>query len=156
MKSVLLALALLSFGPAALASDKSDIQACLSKWKNAPFTANSDFRVVSAKVKVMGIGQDIDESTKTSAPELVLIKPAVTVMAKTEITLGNPNGWYCLKGKTAVLGKIQINLHCKARMASSESGATVMGADDTEGTGTTVLGATRINRIGSCGDAAKN
>lgn len=154
MKSVVLVLAVMVFGASAFASDKEEIKSCLAKWKNSPFTENSDYRIVSAKVKVMGIGSDIDESTKTSKPELVLIKPAVTVMAKTEMNLGNPNGWYCLKGKTAVLGKMQINLHCSARMASSESGATVMGADD-EGTGTTVLGSTRVARTGNCGGSSK-
>jgi len=39
-----------------------------------------------------------------------LVKPAVSVMAKTVLQLKNPNGWYCLKGRTSVLGKIEIQL----------------------------------------------
>lgn len=152
MKSVVLVLALLLGSSFAQADDAEEIQACLSKWGNSPFTAKSPYRVVAARVKVMGIGGDIDESKKTSKPELVLIRPAVTVMAKTLMTLGNPNGWYCLKGKTAVMGKMQIDLHCSAHIASSEDGATVMGSDK-EGTGTTVMGSTKITRIGNCAAA---
>lgn len=152
MKTIILTLAVILGSQLAHAEDVDDIKSCLAKWGNSPFTAKSPYRVVAARVKVMGIGGDIDESTKTSTPELVLIRPAVTVMAKTLMTLGNPNGWYCLKGKTAVMGKMQIDLHCSAHVASSESGATVMGSDK-EGTGTTVMGSTKITRIGKCAAA---
>ena len=129
-------------------AEANEIQSCLRSWGKTPFTANSPFRVISAKVKVMGIGGNIDESVKTAAPELVLVRPAVSVMSKATMTLDNPNGWYCLRGKVTVLGKTQINLNCKAHLASSD-GATVLGGSD-ESTGTTVLGSTRIVRLGAC------
>lgn len=138
----------------ARAEDSDEIQTCLTKWGKTPFTRTSKFRVISARVKVMGIGKDIDDTASTNEPELVLIRPAVTVMGKTAINLGNPNGWYCLKGEVAVMGKMEINVNCKAHFASSKDGATVMGSDD-QGTGTTVMGSTRVNRVGSCAGASK-
>jgi hypothetical protein len=154
MKKAILVLMTLVCAQLAHAGDAEEIKECLKKWGNSPFTEKSPFRVVSAKVKVMGIGQDINETNKTSQPELVLIRPAVTVMAKTEMNLENPNGWYCLKGETAVLGKMQINLHCKAHMAASQGTATVLGSDNHEA-GTTVLGSTRVARTGNCSDSSK-
>lgn len=154
MKSFALALALVlgltTITSSALASNREDIEACVDAWGNSPFNAKSKFRVVSGGTKVMGIGGDIEDNTKTSKPELILVRPAVTVMAKTVMKLNNPNGWYCLKGKVAVMGKMQVNLHCSAKMASSQGGATVLGHGD-DNSGTTVLGSTRIVRTGSCG-----
>ena len=138
----------------ARAEDSDEIQTCLTKWGKTPFTKTSKFRVIGARVKVMGIGKDIDDKVVTSEPELVFIRPAVTVMGKTAINLGNPNGWYCLKGDVAVMGKMEINVNCKAHFASSKDGATVMGSDD-HGTGTTVMGSTRVNRVGDCAGATK-
>ena len=131
------------------ATDSEEIQKCLKSWSSTPFTKSSPFRVITAKVKVMGIGGDIQDNSPTEKPELILVRPAVTVMAKTVMNLANPNGWYCLKGKVAVLGKLEVNLHCKAHMAASEGGATVLGASEAD-SGTTVLGATRVNRTGDC------
>lgn len=137
----------------AFASNREDIEACVDAWGKSPFTAKSKFRVLNGGTKVMGIGGDIEDNTKTSKPELILVRPAVTVMAKTVMNLNNPNGWYCLKGKVAVMGKMQVNLHCSAKMASSQGGATVLGHGD-DSTGTTVLGSTRVVRTGSCGGKA--
>ena len=47
----------------------------------------------------------------------------------------------------AVLGKTQIELACKANLASSEDGATVLGGGEGNG-GVTVLGSSRIERLG--------
>lgn len=155
MKTILFTLISLAFSQSlffslhARATDADEIKACLKSWGHSPFTEKSPYRIVAAKVKVMGIGGDIYETVATKQPELVLVRPAVTVMAKTAMHLGNPNGWYCLKGKVAVLGKMEINLHCSAHMAASEGGATVLGANDAN-SGTTVLGSTRVNRVGDC------
>lgn len=148
-----LLLAVATFGlvtfQSAHATDADEIKICLDHWGKTPFGDKPEFRVVGGKVKVMGIGGNIDESKKTEKPELVLLRPAVTVMAKTVIDLRNPNGWYCLKGETAVMGKMQINLDCHAHMASSTSGATVMGEDQSN-SGTTVMGSTVVTRVGDC------
>ena len=134
------------------AGDLEEVQQCLRNWKKHPFnSANPDYRVMAARVKVMGIGGEVYDAKPTSVPELVLLKPAVTVMSKSTITLMNPRGWYCLKGRVDVLGKSEINLHCKAHLATSNDGATVLGSNDSD-TGVTVLGKSVINRIG-CGAA---
>ena len=134
----------------AFGRDIDEIQRCLEKWGKTPFShEHPNFRVISAKVKVLGIGGDIDDSVDSKGKELILIRPAVSVLSKTALNLRNPNGWYCLKGDVSVLGKIEINLNCKSHFASSKGGATVMGSD-TENAGVTVLGSTRVNRVGDC------
>lgn len=142
----------------ATARDSGDIKAvrvCLENWgKKNPFKGERpEFRVIGAKVKVLGIGSDeVNDEHETSTPELVLVKPNVAVLSKSTVRLMNPNGCYCLKGKVAVLGSSEIQLHCKAGMASSNGGATVMGTSKMEG-GVTVLGSTRVKRLGGCAQA---
>jgi len=91
----------------------------------------------------------VNDVTPTDNPELVLIRPAVAVMAKSVLNLKNPNGWYCLKGEVAVMGKLEINLDCRAHFTSSKNGATIMGKDEQQ-VGTTVMGSATVNRLGEC------
>jgi hypothetical protein len=147
MKAAFLLLAVVS-SLAAFATDQDDIKSCLRNWGKHPFSKEDpDFRTIGAKVKVMGIGDDMIDNKTTKEPELVLLKPAVNVMAKNVINLLNPNGWYCMSGRVDVLGRTEINVNCKAHLAASAQGANVMGADETE-TGVTVLGKTTISKIG--------
>jgi hypothetical protein len=125
--------------------DDIAVQNCIKHWRDNPFKeAHPHFRVIASSVRVLGIGDEIKDDVKSPNPELILIKPNVTVLAKTTLELMNPNGWYCLKTNVAVLGKTVINLNCKANLASSKDGATVLGGSDTGGV--TVLGAARVNR----------
>jgi len=136
------------FSLTAAATDMDDVKACLHYWGKTPFSKESpEFRVVASKVKVMGIGDDFVDQGKTEKPDLVLLKPAVTVMSKSVMSLLNPNGWYCIKGKVDVLGKGEINVACKAHLASSKDGTTVLGSNESE-TGVTVLGKSTITRVG--------
>jgi hypothetical protein len=144
----------LAFSFSAAASDMDEIQNCLHAWGKTPFNkTNPDFRVISSKVRVMGIGDNVEDTRPTEKPELVLLKPAVSVMSKSIMQLMNPNGWYCLKGKVDVLGKSIINLNCKAHMASSTDTATVLGSNKEE-SGVTVLGKSVVNRV--CDGAVKS
>jgi hypothetical protein len=138
----------LGFSFSAAATDMDEIQNCLRSWGKTPFSKeNPDFRVITSKVRVMGIGDNVEDTRPTEKPELVLLKPAVSVMSKTVISLMNPNGWYCLKGKVDVLGKSEIKLHCHAHMASSTDSTTVMGSNK-ENAGVTVLGKSTVTREG--------
>lgn len=131
------------------ASDESDreaIDGCLNHWGKHPFGKSPKFRIIAGKVKVMGTGEDVDDGVKTEKPELVLVKPNVAVMSKSTLRLMNPNGWYCLKGRVAVMGKTEVDLACKASLASSSDGATVMGGG--EQNGVTVMGSSQVNKIG--------
>lgn len=140
-------LLLTAFSLSAFASDEDEIRTCLHNWGKTPFSSERpDFRVISAKVRVVGIGDNVEDSRPTDKPELVLVKPAVSVMSKSVMELMNPNGWYCLKGKVDVMGKTEINLHCKAHMTSSKDSATVLGSNK-EDTGVTVLGKSVVNRV---------
>jgi hypothetical protein len=57
------------------------VRACLASWPDHPFDANNpSYRSVSGKVKIFGIGEDINESIPTEKPELVLIHPNVSIM----------------------------------------------------------------------------
>lgn len=144
----LAALIALTFSTVCMATDMDDIQQCLRTWGKHPFAKESPtFRTMSSRVKVMGVGDDMSDTKVTDKPDLVLLKPAVNVMSKSVVSLLNPNGWYCMKGKVDVLGKTEINLHCNAHMAASSDGTTVMGSNESD-TGVTVLGKSVVNRIG--------
>lgn len=147
MTKVFLAAALTVFSLSAFASDDlSEVQNCLHHWGHHPFKENPPFRTISSSVRVMGIGSEITDSGKTEKPEIILIHPAVSVMAKTTMNLENPNGWYCLKGKVDVLGKTIINLNCKAHLAASNNSVTVGGSNKEE-TGVTVFGKSTVNMV---------
>jgi hypothetical protein len=133
--------------PSALADDHKILMKCLKRWDKHPFPAKLTYKVMEAKVKVFGIGSDLRDDTKTKEPRLVLIKPSVNVMGKFKYHLLNPNGWYCLEADVNVMGKAEINLACTAKLASSKSGATVMGGSDKSG-GVVVMGKTEIRRKG--------
>ena len=146
MRNIILIISIFALTPL-FASNLDDVKVCLENWKENPFSRdNPKFRVVAANVRVMGIGAEMADQTPTSKPELVLIKPNVSVMSKSVMRLLNPNGWYCLKGKVDVMAKTEIELHCKAHLTASNSGATVMGSDANE-TGVTVLGKTVVQRV---------
>ena len=147
--SLVLAIGLPNVVRAADDGDLVAIRACLKNWGKHPFQGeNPAFRKISAKVKVFGIGKNAEDLKATDKPELVLVKPSVAVMSKTTIKLMNPNGWYCVKGRVSVLGKSALEAHCKAHLASSSDGATVLGSNNGEEGATTVLGSSDIKRVG--------
>ncbi len=132
----------------------SNVDACLAAWKNAPFKKGTQpDQIVGTQVKVFGIGKDDYEDTPTKKPRLILIKPSVNVLGRTTFRLMNPNGWYCFRANVSVLGKMKIEAHCNAKLASSkEDGTSVLGSDESD-KGVTVLGSLRVNRIGECSEA---
>lgn len=132
-----------------LADDLDEIRSCLSSWKDHPFKeASPQFKTLGTRVKVMGVGDETTDAEKSDKPSLILVKPNVTVMSKSTLKLLNPNGWYCLKGKVSVLGKSEIEIDCHAKLASSNSGAVVMGSDQNDTGSVTVLGKTTVRRVG--------
>lgn len=147
-KSVILVAALTGlFHVNAMAAEKS-IGKCVSAWKKSPFKASANPDVILRPgVKVFGVGATIEDRDATSGPQLVLIKPAVNVLGKTTYRLMNPNGWYCFKANVSVLGKMEIEAHCKAHIATAADGANVLGADDSD-SGVAVLGSIRVKRVG--------
>jgi len=125
---------------------RAGVQRCLANWKNHPFDVQSpEYRVIEPKVGVFGIGGDIHDDKATDRPELVYIRPAVSVMSKSDIDLMNPNGWYCLEKSVSVMAKIRIRLQCDAHLASTEQAVSVMGGGDR---GVNVMGATRVEKVG--------
>ena len=123
------------------------IAQCLIAWGNTPFkdADSKKFRVIESSVKVFGIGDNTNDEVKTNYPQLILVRPTVSVMSKTTYNLNNPNGWYCFKGQVNVMGKSIINLACKTHIADSKGSETVMGKNE-EKSGTTVMGKTVVNR----------
>lgn len=135
----------------ATAFANADIQACLKAWGKHPFGNGENFKTIKAKVKVLGIGQNLKDEEVTKTPQLVLVKPGVSVMAKQTLELLNPNGWYCLKSNVTVLGKSEITIHCNAKVAASNDGAAVAASSPDETGSVTVLGKTELNRVGCNG-----
>lgn len=105
----------------------SSIAACLAAWGDHPFGKSPQFKTLETSVKVFGIGTAAADTEPTSTPSLVLINPSFNVMGGSTIELLNPNGWYCLRTTVSILGRVSIRAHCKAHLASTSAGSTVLG-----------------------------
>lgn len=148
MKSIVLLVIALSSISAFAESDSDAVKSCLSKFKTHPFDSESPkFRTIKGAVRVLGFGSDIVDKQKSDNVELILIKPAVSVIAKTVYKLHNPNGWYCMKAKVNVISNTTVELDCSARFTTSDKSVTVIGKDDTAKGGVTVIGKSQIKRI---------
>ena len=129
-------------------SDKDALKACLKNWGKHPFVeGNLDYRTIAPSVSVFGIGVSVQDDRETQQPELVLIKSNVSVFSKGTLKLLNPQGWYCLESKVAVFSEVDIQIDCRANLASSSDGATVLGSNDRKD-GVTVFGTSYVNWIG--------
>ena len=105
----------------------SSITACLEAWGDHPFGKTPQFKTLETSVKVFGIGRGTGDTEPTSSPSLVFINPSFNVMGGSTIELLNPNGWYCLRTTVSIMGRVSIRAHCKARLASTSAGTTVLG-----------------------------
>ena len=129
-------------------SDKDALNACLKSWGKHPFDeGNLNYRTIAPNVRVFGSGVSVQDDRETQQPELVLIKPSVSVFSKGTLKLLNPQGWYCLKSKVAVFSEVDIQIDCRANLASSSDGTTVMGSNEKRD-GVTVFGSSKVTRIG--------
>lgn len=144
--------AFLALAPvAAGASDQSALDNCIASWgSKSPFRKGTPAdSVLATGVKVFGLGQGTTGGDPvTDKPSLVLVRPAVNVMGKNTIRLANPNGWYCFRSNVTVAGKIEIEAHCSAQIASARESGTAVGAADDSNKGVAVFGALRITRFG--------
>lgn len=161
MKRIILAALAASFAAAAAAAsspeDQPALDACIQSWgKASPFKKGTRAEsVIGTGVKVFGVGSgQSGNDAPTDKPTLVLVRPAVNVMGKSTIHLGNPNGWYCFRSNVTVAGKMEIEAACKAHIASAKEDGTSVGAADESGKGVAVFGALRVTRVG-CDDAKK-
>lgn len=146
------AFALLVLGSSpALASDQETLDNCIASWgSKSPFRKGTPAdSVLATGVKVFGLGQGTSgDDPVTEKPALVLVRPAVNVMGRNTIRLANPNGWYCFRSNVTVAGKIEIEAHCNAQIASARESGTSVGATDESNRGVAVFGALRITRYG--------
>jgi hypothetical protein len=128
--------------------DTDALKTCLKNWGKHPFVeGNLDYRTIAPSVRIFSTGVSVQDDRATEQPDLVLVKPSVSVFSKSTIRLLNPQGWYCLKGKVAVFSGVDIQIDCRANLASSSDGATVLGSNDRRD-GVTVFGNSSVNRIG--------
>ena len=106
--------------------DYAQVQDCLKAWGgNHPFDAPESlkFRVIESSVRVMGFGSaEVVDDAATTYPQLVVIRPNVSVLTKTTWKLNNPNGWYCFDTSVAVAAKGEIELACGAQLADGQIG----------------------------------
>jgi hypothetical protein len=129
-------------------SDRDALNACLKNWGKHPFDeGNLNYRTIAPNVRVFGSGVSVQDDRETQQPELVLIKSNVSVFSKGTLKLLNPQGWYCLKSKVAVFSEVDIQIDCRANLASSSDGTTVMGSNEKRD-GVTVFGTSKVTRIG--------
>ncbi|MGZ5089372.1 MAG: hypothetical protein ACXWGU_19770, partial [Usitatibacter sp.] len=130
------ALAIAVVPTSTFAGDQSVLDACIASWgKSAPFKKGKPAdSVVGTGVKVFGLGSSQSgNDAPTDKPVLVYVRPAVNVMGKSTIRLSNPKGWYCLRSAVTVAGKIDIQAHCNAHLASAREDGTSVGAADDSG-----------------------
>jgi hypothetical protein len=131
--------------------DQRALDACIQSWgKDSPFKKGSAATsVIAPSVKVFGVGggSGVYDSA-TDKPALVLVRPAVNVMGKSTIKLGNPKGWYCFRSNVTVAGKLEIDAPCHAHIASAKDDGTAVGAADDSNKGVAVFGALRVARYG--------
>ena len=159
MSRTLFALAaLMLVSSASFAQHQEALDGCIAAWGDkSPFRKGAaPAKVITPGVKVFGIGKNnVGDDEVTSAPSLILVRPAVNVLGKSTIRLENPKGWYCFKSNTTVLGKINIMAACDAHIASGrEDGTSVLAAEESD-KGVAVLGALRLTRFGCSGKKKK-
>ncbi len=129
-------------------TDQDALTACLRNWGQSPFVEGTlDYRTIAPSVRVFSAGVSVQDDRETARPELVLVKPSVSVFSRGTLRLLNPQGWYCLESKVAVFSEVDIQLDCRANLASSRDGATVLGSNDRRD-GVTVFGTSYVTRIG--------
>ena len=111
------------------AGDQVDdsIASCLQAWGTHPFGKTPQFKTLGTSVKVFGIGKDTGDTESTSSPSLVLINPSLNLMGGSTIELLNPNGWYCMRTTVSIMGNVNLRAHCKAHLAMTSAGITVLG-----------------------------
>lgn len=148
--SLFAALALAAIPATGFASDQEVLDNCIASWGQAsPFKKGTPASsVLASGVKVFGIGQgNTGKDPVTDRPALILVRPAVNVAGKSTIRLSNPNGWYCFRSNVTVAGKIEIEAHCNAKIASAKESGTSVGATDESNKGVAVFGALRVTRF---------
>lgn len=125
-----------------------DVETCLKQWGDHPFqdAKRVRFRVIEPDVKIFGLGGNVVDVAETSYPQLIYIRPAVSVMSKVTYELMNPNGWYCFKSKVNVMGKSVIKAACNAHIVTAKGKTTVLGKGEDDKKGTTVMGKSLIER----------
>ena len=99
--------------------ERAAIQACLAKWGNAPFQADSSYRTVRAAVGWTRGEKTFVDATQTSSPELILVPAIVSVFGTVTYKLQNPNGWYCLSTAVGVRGETRVEIPASAYLADS-------------------------------------
>src|SRR5947207_464859 len=149
MLLALMGLSLSQFCFAADAADQAAINQCIAAWgSKTPFKKGHPAdKVFSTGVKVFGVGKAAADEEVTDRASLILVRPAVNVMGKSTIRLANPKGWYCFRANVTVMGKIAIEAHCDAHIASAKEDGTAVGAADETNKGVSVFGALRVERF---------
>jgi hypothetical protein len=157
IRPILATAVLMSASNVAFADDQVALNECITQWgKESPFRKGTPAgKVIGTGVKVFGIGKGQSGNDGPSEkPMLILVRPAVNVMGKSTIRLENPKGWYCFRSNVTVMGKIGIEAHCTAHIASAREDGTAVGAADESNKGVAVFGALRVTRFG-CPDGKK-
>ncbi len=129
LRVVLLASCLALAFPVAASAKEADspIAACLKAWGDHPFGKTPQFKTFATSIKLFGIGGEIADTAPTDSPSLVLIEPSFNLLGGSNIDLLNPNGWYCLRTTVSIMGRVSIRAHCKAHLAATSAGSTVLG-----------------------------
>ena len=132
--------------------DYAQVLACLDAWGTHPFATpeSREFRVVESAVRVMGFGStEVVDDVATSYPQLIVMRPNVSVLTRTTWKLHNPNGWYCFDTTVAVLARGVVELGCTAHLADGQAAVNVLSTSERAG-GVAVVGSLEVQREAGC------
>ncbi|MEZ5706646.1 MAG: hypothetical protein R3E56_16120 [Burkholderiaceae bacterium] len=123
------------------------LSACLSAWGDHPFGSHLTYTRMASSARISGSAPGGKASAATSHPSLVLVDPLVNERGESGAALLNPNGWYCLRVPPKVVGRVHVQLHCRAHLAVSSGGATYWGGGR-GAAGVTTMGPLEVERLG--------
>ena len=108
-------------------SDKEDLKKCLAAWGSTPFAGPTSVRKIFASVTVGGFGVGIDDRVQTANPELVIVYAGVNVGGSVNYNMLNRNAYYCMVANVNVVTRLNVNLHCNARLADAKVAVNIGG-----------------------------
>ena len=123
------------------------LSACLSAWGDHPFGSHLTYSRMSSSPRLTGAAPTNMAPAATNYPSLVLVDPLVNERGESGIALLNPNGWYCLRVPSGLVGRVAVQLHCRAHLAVSSGGATYWGGGR-GAAGVTTMGPLEVERVG--------
>jgi len=126
------------------------LRKCLNGWgPKSPFNGSSSYRKISASISILSLGNSVNDTDVTDAPELVVLVAGVNLASLTRYRFLNPNGWYCIIADVNLATRLNVDLHTKAHLADSRVAVNILSAtnNQTANLNVNVLSSVNVNRV---------